>query len=470
MRPKSSPNLMLLMTLPVVALLIVGWFLRDKRGTFTPPLPQTGPLRMVVTDVKFEQLKPREVAEGFDTKVTLTLGSAGLKPSGKKLFLSPQVREVSIGGLPKNAKWKLRDGVNIALSVNESRRDLGQKVNFVTVGGDREEPQVTFLINAASMPTSSTRTILRCRLHALIMTQNVRPNGTIMWSAGKTTSSFPFEFSLREPHQVVTSPSGFSRVPQIKATKVTTTYEQSFSGKPEPVINVAVSLEYQDRMNFFRKARPDFDFGTPYIEDEKGNRYTKFDYGNGLTTGIAPNGYGSSEGSNVIQTNFRVPITQIPNSAGKLTFKTLISVGESWPFLLSVVVRTKAESVPPKPSPFEIVRTHVGEIDLDDSEFKSKDTGVRLWIRYKNKNFLGEFDKCQFSGDWSTTLEVEKWPDRVLSIGYYLPSYDKKTGLYSLAYAFRIKHIPASAGRIIFKAEIGMKGYKFLPVSVVVRK
>jgi len=77
MRSRTSSKIWFLMLIPVVVLIGIGWMQRNNRITFKPPRRQSGPLKMVVTDVKFEELKPREVAEGFDTKVTLTLDLEG---------------------------------------------------------------------------------------------------------------------------------------------------------------------------------------------------------------------------------------------------------------------------------------------------------------------------------------------------------------------------------------------------------
>lgn len=64
-----------LMLLPVAALGIWAW-----RGGPTKPTKPGAPTRIVVRSVKFQSLMAREIGQGFDTKVLITLGYEGQKP------------------------------------------------------------------------------------------------------------------------------------------------------------------------------------------------------------------------------------------------------------------------------------------------------------------------------------------------------------------------------------------------------
>jgi hypothetical protein len=52
----------------------------------------------------------------------------------------------------------------------------------------------------------------------------------------------------------------------------------------------------------------------------------------------------------------------------------------------------------------------------------------------------------------------------------YPYTYDAKSDLYKVKYSFNLaKIVPASAGKVTLKAEIGVKDHVLIPISVVVR-
>jgi hypothetical protein len=462
---RIKPREAALMFAPVLVLLVVGWFLRDKRSTYTP-LRTSGPLQTVVTDIKLVPLKPMEVAEGFDTKVEISLALEGGAPAKKigEPGIAPGLKNVRLTGLLSKPNHVLKDD-EVAVEIGKHRWKLNQQL------GVRDVNKVTLCLPLAKWKRSSTPLVLKGDLVSDLSFETKTPRATRISGAGPMRP-VPFQFVVRAANQVVTPPH-FSRDTKMTIESPRKYYRRSserFNGKTIPIMYVTVPLRYEP--SWLGNSKPTMHISQPYLVDERGHRYTELRWGRSLE----PIRFGSpsfNDTDNKVTTIFEVPVDQIPLSAGQLTLKAYISCNDNWPVAISTVVRTKAESLPPKPSPFTVAKVIVGS-----PEYNRKDTQVELWLRFKGKQLLGEGDNSRVITDWSQHLvdakgkeytEFPTAPDEFTGIGCSPPIFDAKTRLYRVAYSFPLKTVPRTAGRLIFKAEIGLRGYKFLPVSVVVR-
>ena len=493
MRQKSSPKLTLLMTLPVVALLVVGWFLRDKRGTFTPLLPQTGPLRMVVTDVKFEELKPREVAEGFDTKVTLTLDLAGQLPKkGAPFGISPYVRNVRLvemGAKPRVTKLDdesvlVVEGDNFIVPLDSNPR----------IGSGKLPQRLSFLLSLSKVNPSSHSVELRATISSALQAQFSRRGATIITGIA-TLNRLSFSHVVRQPGEIV-------KVPEVSRETGLTI--------GEPRINVSsplssswifegagtyITVPLLWKGNSFKSGstNPQIRFGRPYIEDAYGKKYRTFKGLRNTKKGISSGGIGSSSNGNIVtetSTSFSFPKDAFPYSAGQLTLKALISGNDEWPVPVSVVVRRADEKPATQFPPLKVTSTQIRSIKSDKG-----DTEVVVKLQHTVPSTNLEAFRRELITYWSQHLvdsRAQKYTDfmrwetlTTFPNGMNAPvtkrqqlsgsmdtnvDVDQSNRQLVISYKFFLNQVPKKAGRVTFKAEIGMKSYKFLPVSVVVRK
>lgn len=79
MKKKRSEFVLLL--LPVLPLLGLGWFLRHKAGALATVENRSGPFEIRVAKTTFVPVSPMEFHDGFDTKMIVELAATGKKPA-----------------------------------------------------------------------------------------------------------------------------------------------------------------------------------------------------------------------------------------------------------------------------------------------------------------------------------------------------------------------------------------------------
>jgi hypothetical protein len=460
-----------LMFAPVLVLLVVGWFLRDKRSTYTP-LRTSGPLQTVVTDIKLVPLKPMEVAKVSTPKSKLAWHSKVALPRKDLANLAsrPGLKNVRLTGLRSKPSHVSKDD-EVAVEIGKHRWKLND--NSVVTRSKKLHSVCRWQNGSVRVPSRSQR---RPRFRPKFHTQI--PRGTTSRGAGPMRP-VPFQIVVRAPNQVVTPPQ-LSRDTKMTIEKVTQEYTRSsgsFNGKTIPVVRVNVVLKRA--LSWLGNSKPSLQLSRPYIVDEKGRRYSEFKF-NGFTwNSIATGGYffdTNADGTakdDKVTISFQIPVDSIPLSAGQLTLKAYVSCNDNWPVAISIVVRTKAESLPPKPSPFTLAKVTFGS-----NQYDRKVTQVEVLLRYKGRKLLTEGEHSKIITDWSPRLvdakgkeytEFPTAPNELSGFGSSGVTFDTKTKLRRVVYSFPMKTVPRTAGRLTFRAEIGMRGYKFLPVSVVVR-
>ena len=492
MRSRTSPKIWLLMLIPVFVLLGIGWMQRDNRINFKPPRRTEGPLKIAVTDTKFEELKPREVAEGFDTKLTLTLDLEGQLPAkGAPFGLSPYVRNVRLvetGAKPRITK--LNDDNVWVLEDDKFTVPLDGKPH-VKIG--KLPQRLTFLLSLSKMNQSARPLELRASISSLLQAQFKR-GGNIIHTAVGSLPFLYFSQVVRQPNQVV-------QLPKVSKRTDLTLGEPTFSSYPARGLNpgtdgftTSVTVPMFWKGNSFKSSstNPQIHVGIPYIEDARGKKYRNFKYGKSQSFRFNYGGIGSSSnGGNVIETStsYSFPANAIPYKAGQLTFKTQISGNDEWPVPVSVVVRRADEKQLAQP-PFKIVSTQVNSItdDKGDTEVVVKiqpalaatdiETFRRELITYWSQRLVdAQGMEYQNFAQWITETSypngidapaVAKRQQQTRSMDTS-QEVDQQNRQIVVRYKFFLNQVQMKTGCVLFKADIGMKGYKFLPLSVVVR-
>ena len=483
---RTSPKIWLLMLIPVAVLLGIGWMQRDNHIIFKPPRRTTGPLQMVVTDVKFEDLKPREVAEGFDTKVTLTLDLEGRLPKrGAPFGLSPYVRNVrlvEVGAKPRVTK--LNDENVLVLQDNTFTVPLNSNPS---VGGGKLPQTLSFMLKLSELKPSRGAVELRADILSLLQMQ--------VTSGITGVRAFPglkFLFVVRRPDQSIqTHQIDKTSSLQVVSTQVTKLPPNSWQlsyGYNVPVYEVVTQLELKPDVSFDPNSAQ-LKTNIASIVDEKGHIYRHFQWEKSAgQAGPMQGGGFSSSARDLVASSSSLPAKclvrryfpaeEIPLSAGQLTFKMNVSLNDEWPVPVSVIVRPRNFKPPQEVSPFQVVKTQSKAIQADDY-----DTEVSFWLKPLKPELAAHDVSSQLIVDYSQHTEdsraIEFWsyykPDPTnpgTSSMLYMPgkaTFDNVSRLYLVTYQIPLKLGAFSRGRITFHAEIGMKGYKFLPVSVVVR-
>jgi hypothetical protein len=492
---RTSPKIWLLMLIPVAVLLGIGWMQRNNHIIFKPPRRTTGPLRMIVTDVKFEKLKPREVAEGFDTKVTLTLDLEGQLPQkGAPFGLSPYVRNVRLvetGAKPRVTKLRDEDVQLVENDIYIVPLDSNPRV-----GMGKLPQKLSFLLNLSKLKRSRDAVELRADIFSYLQVHIPMGRGKNRVIGITGLRAFPgtkFLSVVRRPNQIV-------QVPQFsKETSLTTGTPQidtrsplsSFDNTGSPIIEITVPLFWKDEKFNASNGNPEIFTGHPYIEDAHGKRYRSFQYGKNKYF-YFNQGRFSSNGTGDLRENgasYSFPSDAFPDEAGQLTLKTQISANEEWPVPVSVVIRRANQKKPSQFPPFKVANVQVRPIRDDKG-----DTEVIVQVQPNSSSTNIEAFSRELISDWSqhlvdargqkytTFIQWTTWT--TFPNGNNAPmtkreqqttSMDTKKEIdethqqIAVHYKFFLDQVRTQAGRVTFHAEIGMKGCKFLPVSVVAR-
>ena len=346
-RIKAKELLLFLVPMLMVG---VGFMLRGREAP--QPLPvatQPAPFSLTVKDVRFESVTPREVAQGFDTRVAVLMEPSGKLPSNSSYrwqYLRPRFEDAHL--------IYQRDG-------KPRRFQMADGSAAVQVEPQFDDPQgtVRFMLPLSQVPASDSAVTLKAKI------TSVDAHGTVITPPGQkvnavTVTRIPatvFSFVVRKPGEQVQTPI-VSRECPLALDQVTVTDKSSplFAAATMGADTlVHLTVKYDTPSWLGRPPRPVWKFGKPYLVDEKGRRYSTFRWpgvggGKSYSAGINYGGMswsgtaGNYAADGKYSTSYWLPLASVPKSAGKLTLKSQISVNEMWPLSISVVVRDPAKT------------------------------------------------------------------------------------------------------------------------------
>jgi len=365
------------------------------------------------------------------------------------------------------------------------------------VGMGKLPRRLSFLLSLSKMKHSEGAVELRADVLSYLIGQvpfGRGKNASLAITGLGTLPAVKVLSVVRRPHQLVTVPE-FSRETSLTVGQAKTGIESPLTSNFQggaPAISVDVPLFWKGEGFSTVSNDPLIDLGQPYIEDAHGKKYRRFKYGKNKYFSFNANvGSSTSSNSNITETSvsYSFPTDAIPFEAGQLTLKTRISGNGEWPVSVSVVVR-RANEKQLAPPPLKIVSTQVRPLNQDDKG----DTEVvvkvqpalpatdlesfgRELITYWSQHLVDargmEYSNFAQWGTWTTYpngihAPVTKRQQQTSSMDTS-QEVDQQNHQIVIHYKFFLNQVPMKTGRVLFKTDIGMKGYKFLPVSVIVR-
>jgi hypothetical protein len=487
---KRTRNGFLWMTIPVICLAGAALWQQNLVSNNKNSMPaELQPLQLFVEKVEKQRLTPYEVGLGYDTKVSVAYGFENVAHLKKRIF------GVEFLGQPI-----LRVGgkaLGEASAVKVKRFGYGREWStdsFFYWSGEKPL-QIDYLISLAGVGASADPIHLmdKAKIDGDVIKYQVSEIKPPLQLMDRPSAAFnsvringpvsPISVEVRRPGEVTEVPDVSRECPlTLKAIGAVKIYDHDRPrvGGLENTTYVNVKLmragTFKDRWKGQPKWKAD-----SHIVDEKGREYRVFKTGKSRVRGIervqdrAP-----IEGLQ----QFELPIENIPASAGRLTFKTKISVNDSWPLDAEVVVRERTT-----------VKVKSARADMDGPVGRVMVTLAYTgnkplrWVKvdqYGNRTLYYDFH--EFSGPFPTKFYIREpgvaylyshWSEHVEdrlgkndwnSTKAEDASCNESTKECKLTYSVDVSHIPTSLGPLTFKADVGIDGEQFVPVSAIIRR
>lgn len=316
------------MLLPVALLAGAGLFV-SRNPNALPFARDNGPLRLVIERAEVVPITPREVFEGYDTKIEIVGNKMGrsIKPQNGLL------ETVDSGGTsdphlalkhgPKKIRYRsLNDG------------DLMREA--MTMG--RHAVQTTILLKMASLPITKQDLLFRAEVESNQRYVVAAPNSGRRITLNERIAA-PVEILVRHAGKKILVPKPSQYCPlKIESKEIIPLSKFIPDRGEDTLVSIHLSNTENPEKPYFRVAR-----NSAYIEDEHGKRYRRFLYNafparrywNDIEHSLMTKDAGGAA------VKFPLPLRQIPASAGRLTLHADIYVNDCWPRHVSVVVRDK---------------------------------------------------------------------------------------------------------------------------------
>jgi hypothetical protein len=492
----------LILFAPVLLMLGIGgwWRYNEARNWGIPP--GTQPAQGYVKNVEVLPPTPLDVARGYDTRVRITYGIFKGRDWPADVIMT-EVRDI-----PDSLQLKVEQG-------NESLPQVVRPYNRYDEEISNEQHTTTYVMALADIPQSAGEVRLSGGMHAVFACKgkassinklerfakvNFYRQPGVLAAANVIGESGTTSVLLRRRGERTEVPPVDKTSPlSVRRAKAFMSYDhQSWNSTTvEGFVNVMW------KPGWLEKRRPmrwqSFD---SHVVDETGRVYRSFrtwdtkelkqigEYNS--TTDTYSDYWGYSF-------RFDLPITEVPLEAGKLTFKTKISVNDSWPLPISMVVRQRLQS-----SSLKLVDVALGEDDRI-LQFGQKQGpawkqakltfGATRSMKFRRTRYA-DGDGPANGHDASDTAEDSAVP--YFRLGYDSPRLEDRFGnvvskhRYSIAgtkaeveffdsecssssecsvsYRYHLTGVPATSNPIALKADYRIQGEQPLPIRVVIRR
>lgn len=314
-----------LLVVPCMALAVMGWTLRDRRGIILPT--PTNRFALVVDEVKEEPVTPSEVARGYSMKLVVILSHKGTAPAWWKVGFR-NLTFVDVLNPQKAMRYLNRDmwvvGVAMTLSENGKARMFidadktgGIGVTNLSYDNKRDRYVASYLLSLSKVPQDL---------------------GQIKFQAiyGANTDDFvPLSVVVREVGTV----SPRVQVP----TYCPIEFERAIFSRMGGEMRVVARLKYTGVLKNAKSLK--WSSGPGFLVDNKGRRYEMFKTASGTRSMSWSPPYRYDNDPHHYQCSYDLPLSAVPKNRGKLTLKDKVSVNDCWPLPISIAVRENAKAV-----------------------------------------------------------------------------------------------------------------------------
>jgi hypothetical protein len=307
MQESNRWNGMGVLLLPMLAIGGAAWWTGAGPGRASRE-----PFRLVVERVERLPATPRDVAEGFDARFVVSLGHRGAKPAawGETPRLSGSGRLEWKHRSPKRGgrAWQHRDATEYG----------GRQLLFDPAS---QSYKYTVAARVANVPAHWGDLQLQLNLDGFVDSKG----SSILPVISKTALAVP----LRRAGEVVAAPANISRFCPLKIRRIQ--FKDGTNVRP----SLGVTVFFQPLQAPQESGQHISTVGNKYFEDENGKRYPTNSTGWSVTGLDSYNSY-----------NWWLNRRDMPSKARRLTFHTRLSLGETWPINIRVVLWDKT----PKPT------------------------------------------------------------------------------------------------------------------------
>jgi hypothetical protein len=511
-----------ILVLLVPALILLGasfwWQKREQRDA----VKESGPFRLEVAKIEKVVPTPAEVAEGYDTKFLVTFAYRGNDPLAAYRRDNLNITPFTIASNAKLLERKEGQWREISRRTSPQVRVAGAQL-FSQINNR----QIAILLPLSQLPKSELRVQFSALLRVgyLVPKGVAKPHGgeIRIFPVSKEKGSDGVSVNLRLPKILipVRKAGEPASIPQVS-------HARSIALVSANVIRVATPASIQNgqsgidtrveiyvrgtETNLRKQQKQKWKSFNTCLVDESGKIYRTWQQPFGRLNSLVfllqdPNSglqqdSSASEGVCKFQTDFSQFF--IPASAGEITFRTQISFNDEWPVPVSVVVRKrddwtlkksrtlklksiKVEPNSPDGSKFDVyVRgTYVGPYDLIESPTPGKVFGADFYYGYNSLSYkyglntvyldknIRTPNRRLFVTNWSQHLESAApnitGTKNLLSLRQSNPVRLTHVVLgdeFKVIYAVDLSKLTTRPKNLIFKADIGVEGDGFLPVSV----
>jgi hypothetical protein len=437
---------LLWMILPCIALALLAVALRGRPGANIPMGEEE--FALVAEKIEREAPTPYQVWKGYDSRLKITFNHRGPKPAwwGK---------EPGGGGSS--------EGVRLVFEDSGALRPVKLPPDF-------KRPAKVFLWR----PEWDSKTE---RYQARILTRLAdvppRPNGILAEAnlfiddgVKALSPSLRLSHPVRDAGEIIKAPS-VSRDPGCKVERAGI-YAYSLAERER-----GGWRGYKARITLLANKTiraGEVNVNGATLRDEKGKKWGMCGWMSGSSDAYYVEDVRLN--SRRFSMNIDCELEKIPLSAGRVWLEINVSLNEAWPLTARIPVRDERGKIlftPLTPVPFKVVSTRLRAATASEKQMHKADRVVEVIASYTGKSRINvltlpwEYHKSQRIVDAGGKIH---WVDTYSDPGPYVNA--RMNGIRFLFY-LPIRQIPAKAGRLTFKAEIGLPGTRRVPISTVVR-
>lgn len=437
------------MLVPVLILAGVGLVLRQRQAVVL----QVGedPFRLTVQGIRFEPLTPREVYDGYDTKVAVELGYKGKAPAwwGKQYrYSSEETGTVVFESGPDSKLQRVRHKEGYWLWPNRTS-PVYQK--------DKNRYTARYVMALRDIPNHDA---IRLRDRLAIEHTRQKPLCDPIW----------LDTVVRKRGQKTTLP----QVSHDTGFKL----ERYQIEEVPPIKTLNQKPQWRLRLFFFKtgsSTETELVNASVYLHDAHGNSFSYFGVDQGESVEL-----NSQHRRDVVDVDINPHPDHLPRT-GPLWLVGKMSCGDKWPLPIRIPYRDKSgrilTSVGMQPQ-FRVVSIKIARGDDEYVAETGPHTMVKVLVESNGKP-LTSMAKWKWENEYSEHVvdahgkRYWKFPFKggasTAGLGHAYIQTPEPSQQMEFHYYLNLSKIPKSAGRLTFKATISANGSKRVPVSVVVR-
>ena len=499
---RASAREPLLLLLPVVALIAAGlWFTQHQKQQY---VDTHGPMRLKIVKVERETLTPLEAARGYDTKVGVTIRQLGAWPlplglMGMDTTLTPDIHIQSRDAPEKPVSAVAAPFEISPVEVSNHRwfYTAGKGIFHLLLAGSRIPSNSSDLVLSGKIRGDTDCLVRRRDFHQdgqTTVLANGISVGYILVSVRDDPASFAFVVRRAGENAPIPEVSHDTSLSIVKSQVIHMAPLDGKMGVYNDSMDTFVQvLLHADEPAFFRRTDADrWKCGPATLVDGKDHTIKVAIPDNLLRfRGVDANGLepGGGQVGRDYWLTCRVTMSLVPQNIDRVTFVTWVSMDDKWMLPISVTLRDRTHpNLPPSSLLLKSVAVsrHGDEVAIHAAvKYRGNKTVLCTHIPYEfddpiyREMMPPEPEAVHLLSDWSQHIQDEDGTDYWTTLsppnGYKpMVSNDSATcdasGNCDVVYNVNLKDLPLGAAGLTLKAEIGLEGEEFIPISAVVRE